>query len=145
LEIFRANLSLATHSETNCNSLLSVAVISVAEIADVYSVESSAYIYTLALFKARGMSLVKILKSKRSGQLPRGIPDYTWIMLEASIKEHPLFCYKKIFIHSIAGVVKPKRAFFPISRLRSLMSKAALKSINHQSLSATHQSSGAVV
>ena len=39
--IFRTNLFLATHSETNCSSLLSVAVISVAVAADVYSVESS--------------------------------------------------------------------------------------------------------
>ena len=49
LEIFTANVFLATHSETNCSSLLSVAVISVAEVADVYSVESSVYIETLAL------------------------------------------------------------------------------------------------
>ena len=63
LEIFRTNLLLATHSETNCSSLLSVAVISVAVVADVYYVESSAYIDTLALLKASGMSLVKIEKS----------------------------------------------------------------------------------
>ena len=37
------------HSETNCNSLFSVAVISVAVAADMYSVESSAYIDTMAL------------------------------------------------------------------------------------------------
>ena len=49
IEIFRANVFLATHSETNCSSLLSVAVISVAVVADVYSVESSVYIDTLAL------------------------------------------------------------------------------------------------
>ena len=60
LEIFRANVFLATHSGTNCSSLLSVAVISVAAVADVYSVESSAYIDTLALLKASSMSLVKI-------------------------------------------------------------------------------------
>ena len=41
-------------------ALLSVAVISVAVVADVYSVESSSYIDMLALFKASGMSLVKI-------------------------------------------------------------------------------------
>ena len=59
LEIFRANLFLATYSETNCTSLLSVAVISVAVVADVYSVESSAYIHTLALLKVSGMRLKK--------------------------------------------------------------------------------------
>ena len=60
-EIFRTKLFHATHSDTYCNSL-SVAVISVAEIADVYSVESSTYIDTLALLIASGMSLVKIFK-----------------------------------------------------------------------------------
>ena len=40
--------------------MLSVAVISVTVVADVYSVESSAYIDRLALLKASGMSLVKI-------------------------------------------------------------------------------------
>ena len=44
-EIFRINLLLSTHSETNCSSL-SVAIISVAVVADVYNVAS-------------GMSLVK--------------------------------------------------------------------------------------
>ena len=43
LEIFRANLFLATHSETKCSYLLSVAVISLAVVADVYSFKSSAY------------------------------------------------------------------------------------------------------
>ena len=51
-EIFKTNLFLATHSETNCSSLLSVAVISVAVVANV------------ALLKACGMSLVKIEKRK---------------------------------------------------------------------------------
>ena len=50
-EIFRTNLFLATHSEADCSSLLSVAVISVAVVADVYRVESSASIDTLALLK----------------------------------------------------------------------------------------------
>jgi hypothetical protein len=63
-EIFRTNIFLATHSETNCSSLLSVAVISVAVVADVYSVEPSAYIDTLAL------SLENIEKSKGPTQLP---------------------------------------------------------------------------
>ena len=46
LEIFRTNLFLATHSEINYSSLLSVAVTSVAVVADMYSVESFAYIDT---------------------------------------------------------------------------------------------------
>ena len=53
-EIFRTNLFLATHSETICSSLFSVAVILVAVVADVYnSVESSAYTDTMALLKAK--------------------------------------------------------------------------------------------
>ena len=82
LEIFRANLFLVTHSETHCSSLLSVVVISVNVVADVYSVESSAYIDTLALFKVCGMSLVKIEKSKGPKQLPWGICDSNWIIFE---------------------------------------------------------------
>ena len=80
--IFRTNLFFATHSETNCSSLLlSVAVISLAVVADVYRVASSIYIATLALLKASGMSLVKFEKCKGPRQLPWGIPDCTWIML----------------------------------------------------------------
>ena len=62
--------------------LLSVAVISVAVVADVYSVESSTYIDTLALLKVRGMSLVKIEKSNVPKQLALGIPDSNWIIFE---------------------------------------------------------------
>jgi hypothetical protein len=63
-EIFRANLFLADRgcSETNCSSLLSVALISFGIVVDVYSVKSSAYIETLALLKDSGMSFVKIEK-----------------------------------------------------------------------------------
>ena len=50
----------ANHSETS--SMLSVAVISVTVVADVYSVESSSY--TLALLKASGMLLVMIEKNQ---------------------------------------------------------------------------------
>ena len=64
-EIFRASVFLATYSGTNCSSLLSVAVISVAVVADMYSVESSAYIETLALLNVSGMLLVTNVKSKR--------------------------------------------------------------------------------
>jgi hypothetical protein len=82
-EIFRRNLFLATHSETNCSSLLSVAFISVTLVAGMYSVESSAYIDSLDLLKVSGMSLLnKIGKSKWPRQLPWGIPDSTRIMLE---------------------------------------------------------------
>jgi hypothetical protein len=59
-----------------------VAVISVAVVADVYSVESTAYIDTLALLKASGMSLVKIEKCKEPKQLLWGIPDSNWIIFE---------------------------------------------------------------
>ena len=78
----RANLFLANHSETNCSSLLRVAVISVTAVADVYSVELSSYIETLALLKVSGMLLVNKLKGKGPKQLPWGIPDSTWIMFE---------------------------------------------------------------
>ena len=61
---------------------LSVAVISVAVVAVVYSVESSAYIDTLASLKVSGMSLVKIERSKGPKQLPWGIPDSNWIIFE---------------------------------------------------------------
>jgi hypothetical protein len=63
LEVIRAYLFLAAHSETNCSSLWSVAVmwsvavISVIVVA-VYSLESFAYIDTWALLKVSGMSLV---------------------------------------------------------------------------------------
>ena len=67
-DIFRTNAFLATNSETNCSSLLSVAVISVAVVADVYSAESSAYIDTPALLKAIGMSLAKIEKKQFPGE-----------------------------------------------------------------------------
>jgi hypothetical protein len=61
---------------------LSVAVISVAVVADVYSVESSAYIETLALLKVSGVSLVKHVKSKGPKQLPWGIPDSNSIIFD---------------------------------------------------------------
>ena len=82
LEIFRINLFYATHSETNCSTLQHLTVISVTVVADMYSVESSAYIDTLAFLKASVMSFVKIEKVKGPRQLPWGIPDSTWTMLE---------------------------------------------------------------
>ena len=45
-EIFRTNLVFSTNSETDCNFLLNVAVISLAVVADVYGVDSSAFIDT---------------------------------------------------------------------------------------------------
>jgi hypothetical protein len=80
---------LSTHSETNFSSLLSVVVILVAVVADMYSVESSAYIDTLALNKASCM-LVKIEKSKGPSQLPWGIPDSTWIILDRLLLKNTL-------------------------------------------------------
>ena len=70
------------HASLQSRVTPSSAVISVTVVADVYSVESSAYIDTLALLKARRISLVKILYSKGPRQLPWGMPDPTWIMLE---------------------------------------------------------------
>ena len=61
---------------------MSVAVISVAVVADMYSVKSSAYIDTLALLKVSGMSLLKIEKSKGPKQLPWGLPDSNWMIFE---------------------------------------------------------------
>ena len=105
---FWTNLFLATHSETNCSSLLSVAVISVAVVADVYSFESSAYIDALALLKASGMSLVKIEYIKGTRQLPWGIPDSTWIMLARLQLTNTLSVLldRQLFINNIAGSVK---------------------------------------
>jgi hypothetical protein len=57
-------------------------VISLAVVADVYSVESSAYIDTEALLRDSGRSLEEIEKSKGPRQLPWGMPDPTWTMLE---------------------------------------------------------------
>ena len=64
------------------STLLSVGVISVAVVADLYSVESSAYISTLDLLKASSMSLVKMEKSNGPNQLPWGIPDSIWIIFD---------------------------------------------------------------
>ena len=74
VEIFRANLP-ANHSENNCSSL-SVAVISVAVVDDVYSVESSAYIETLALL-SQWHVISKNLKSKGPKRLRWRIPDFS--------------------------------------------------------------------
>jgi hypothetical protein len=68
LEIFRANIFLPTHSETNCSSLLSVSVISVAVVADVLSVESS--IDTLAL-----LSQWHVVSKKERGINSSPVPD----------------------------------------------------------------------
>ena len=45
-------------------------MISLAVVADMYNVESSAYIDTQALLKAKGRSLVKIENNKGPRQLP---------------------------------------------------------------------------
>ena len=79
-------------------------MVSLAEVADVYNVESSVYIDTLALLKASGMSLVK---SKGPRQLPWGIPDSTWIMLERLPLKNTLCVlldwYLSGTFHNIAG------------------------------------------
>ena len=84
-------------------------MISHAVVDDVYSVESSAYIDTLALLKASGMSLVKIEKSKGPKQLPWGISDSTWIMLERFPLKNTLYIVldRYLLLHNIAGCVKP--------------------------------------
>ena len=101
-EIFRTSLFLATHSETDCSSLLNSDFTRCRN--DVYSVESSAYIALL-----NGMSLVKIEISKGPRQLPRGIPDFTRIMLERLPLKNTLCVLldRELFIHNIAGGVKP--------------------------------------
>jgi hypothetical protein len=84
--------------------LLSVAVITLTVVVELYSVESSAYIDTLVLLKASGISLVKTEKSKGYRQLPWGVPDSTWIMFESFPLKNTLW---KIFIHNIAVGIKP--------------------------------------
>ena len=59
LAMFRTRLLLATHSKTDCNSLLRVSVTSLSVVADTYMVDSSAYMDTQALFNANGRWLVK--------------------------------------------------------------------------------------
>ena len=80
-EIFSTNFFLATHSETDCISL-SVAVISLAVVPDLYSVESSEYIDTQALLIASGRSLVNI------GEKVRGLDSCPALFYLDSIKEH---------------------------------------------------------
>jgi hypothetical protein len=85
--------------------LLSVAVISLAVVTDVYSFESLAYIDT----QASGRSLVKIEKSKGPRVLPWGMPDTTWIMLERLPLKTTLCVLtgnRQLWIHDIAGEVK---------------------------------------
>ena len=108
LEIFRTNLFLATHSETNCSSLLGVAVISVTVVANVCSVEASAYI-KMWLYSVSSMSLVKIENSKGPKQLHWGIPDSNCIIFERFSLKNTLCVLldKYLFIHIIAEGVKP--------------------------------------
>jgi hypothetical protein len=80
--------------------LLSIAVFPLSVIADVYRVESSTYIDTLALLKASGMSLVKIEKSKGPKELPWGIPDSTWIMLEGLPLKNNLCSIRQVTLYS---------------------------------------------
>ena len=50
--------------------------------ADVYSIESSAYIDTQVMFNVNGRLFVKIENSKGPRQLPCGIPHFTCFTLE---------------------------------------------------------------
>ena len=82
LEMFRTSLLLATHSKTDCNSLLRVSVTSLAVVAGAYIVESSAYMDTHALFNASGWPLVKIEKSRGPRELPCGTSHFICLTLE---------------------------------------------------------------
>jgi hypothetical protein len=94
LEMFRTSLLLATHSKTDCNSLLRVSVTSLAVVADAYMIESSAYMDTHALFNASGRSLVKeIGKSRGPTELPCGTPHFTCLTLEKRPLKKPQFYY----------------------------------------------------
>jgi hypothetical protein len=117
--------------------LLSVAVISVTVVDNVSSDESFAYIDTLVCLKASGMALVKTEKSNRPRQLPWGIPDSTWIMLEASIKEHPLCSVRQVTLYpQYHRESKAITQVFLISRLMienvKKSNKTALKLFNDQ-------------
>ena len=59
------NISGPTYSLPPILTLNAALCVSVAVVADVYSVESSAYIDTLALLKVSGMSLVKFEQKSR--------------------------------------------------------------------------------
>ena len=85
---------------TLCFSVLSVSVIYVVVVADMYIVESSTYV---------DISLLKIEKSKGPRQLPWGIPDSTWIMSERLQLNNTLCVLldRQLFIHNVAGGVKP--------------------------------------
>ena len=85
--------------------MLSVGVILVAVVADVYSVES---LHTS--LKASGMSLVKTEKSKGPSQLPWGIPDSILDYVgEASIKEHHPNREARGWQHHVVGVLCCRR------------------------------------
>ena len=85
LEMFRISLLLATHSKTDCNSLLRVSVTSLAVVIDAYLVDSSAYMDTHALFNASGRSLVIIEKSRGPRELPCGTPHTTFLTLDRGV------------------------------------------------------------
>jgi hypothetical protein len=74
LEMLRTSLLSETHLNTICNSLLSAEVISLTVGADIYSVESSAYIDIQAFLQTSGRSFVKIEKSGGPSEEPYGIP-----------------------------------------------------------------------
>jgi hypothetical protein len=72
LSVFRY---LVTHSETDWSSVKCLVYFDVA--ADVYTVESLAYIDTQALFKVSGRSFVKTENNNGPSCLPCGTPHST--------------------------------------------------------------------
>jgi hypothetical protein len=88
--------------------LLSVAVISLTVVPDVYSVESSTFIATLALLKASSMSLVKIEKARGldscSGEFLI-VPGLCWRL---PLKNTLCVLFDRyLYIYNIVGGVKP--------------------------------------
>ena len=79
---FGTRLLLATHSKTDCNSLLKVSVTSLAVVADVYMVESTSFMDTHACFNYSCRSLVQIENSRGPGKLPCSTPHFTCLTLE---------------------------------------------------------------
>ena len=80
-EIFYTSLLLVTHSKTDWSSMLSVLVVHFIVAADVYTVESSAYIDSQALFQVSGRSFVKTENNHVQRRLTCGTPhwtEFTW-------------------------------------------------------------------
>lgn len=74
---------MVMHSKTDWSSMLRVSVIYFTVVADVYTVESSAYIDTQDLFKVSSRSLVKTENNNGPSQLACGTPNSTELALAA--------------------------------------------------------------